>query len=326
MITGLQRIGHNLRGSSAGDRGDFVRIYSAGEWIGEHLPWPDGQLRSAHKSYRNQPGKTPPPGTWFHFGLEPPPADLEQQRKMYPGFFYLPTKDDLREVRVALSETPASPAAHSHDFFDNYVGVRGRNVDRGVAAQEWIKEVKTETIVIRPSRSVRKRDLTDQLHQLAALHGGRAKTIILADVPPSVAIDFSHILNEERPSSSWRSSAVEIHILSQDWSCASFKLTADRESFLHSRDQARSFLSSPRSQVSAAFVATILRKHDSDQFWSGVGSAYVNESVLWDNSTGASIRGYLDFSSALAPDDLSDAARRCFRRAVTVRRQQLRDI
>jgi len=309
QMTGLQHIGLMLRGSSDGDRGDFVRVYSAGEWIAEHLPWPDGQPE--HKNYRTTPRLQPPPGTWLHFGLEPPPADLEQQRKMYPGFFLVPTQEDLLIVRQVLSDPGPPLFSPPHDFFDNYIAAAGSN--RGVGANEWIKNLTSETVIIRPSRSLRKRDLIDQLEQISTANNRRVRRIVFADVPPSVAIDFSHILNEERVG--WLTN-LEVHVVSQDWSCASFELDTKRQRLTHSTQLAMSFLRAPGTKVGAPFVAGVLRKRDSDLFWNGVGDTYLNETVNWGPS-GTSIRGYLDLPAALVPHDLFEAARRCFRRAVT---------
>lgn len=323
QVTGLQHIGFMLRGASDGDRGDFVRIYSQGEWIGEHLPWPEGQLQPAHRNYRSAIDSQFVPGTCFHFGIEPPPAELQQQRLMYPKLFHLPVSEDLKSVRVALSKTAEPPELPAHDFFDNFADPK-EGAGRGELAHEWIAKLDSTTVVIRPSRSIRKGDFVDQLLQMMTTRNGAVTNIIYADVPPSVAIDLSYILSEERffPRSPTAAS-LTVFIVSQDWSSAAFKLRSDKQTFENSNELARGFFAAAESQVSASFVASLLRRRDSELFWRLVRDSYLNEPVNWSSREPSPvekdlvIQGYLDIASALAPSDLFEVARRCFRRALT---------
>jgi hypothetical protein len=103
-LTGLQHIGLLLQNRSSGERGDFVRLYSSGEWLGEHLPWPRAGLGAGYRNYRGEISECLS-GTSLHFALEPSPAGWEEQFLEYPKFFHCPTTDELGPVRSGLEDT-----------------------------------------------------------------------------------------------------------------------------------------------------------------------------------------------------------------------------
>ncbi len=313
-VTGLQHIGFVLRGPSPEDRGDFVRLYSSGEWVGEHLPWPADHIRSAHRNYRGGLGAPPLSGTCYHFGLEPGPADIAEQQKLYPTFFRQPKREELASVREALSNTARPPSLIPHNFFDLYIGSRSAESTRGAAIRPWIRRITTDTVIIRPSRTSRKADLLDQVSQIATALVP-VKRIIYCDVPSSLAIDMGHILMQEMLRLGTDPKAFQIYVVSQDWSCAAFVLTFTKHRFTSSAELAKAFVCAPLHEIGASFLASLLRARDSALFWENVGDAYLNEPVIWQPREGR-IRGYLDLPHALSNRSRSETARRALRRAI----------
>ncbi len=320
-ITGLQHIGFILGGETDERRGDFVRLYSTGEWVGEHLPWPPTELQAAHTNYRNKAGLNPVPGTALHFAVEPVSADLEEQRRSYPEFFMVPTHEDLADVRAALRRTDEPKFQPPHVFIDLYVGERAAISGRGKAVREWARKVTEETLVLRPSRTVRKADVLDQIYQLGQSHSP-VKLIAFTDVSASLAVDLGHIIRRDKLSELWPSGDLTIVIIAQDWSTAVFRLELDRKTFQVDVDAARRFLTAAEGRVGAPFIAEILRAEDSELFWKDVGSAYLNEDVVWGTtgkvatSQARNIRGYIDLPLALANRSRFDAGRRSMRRTI----------
>lgn len=319
-MTGLQRIGQLLlAGRAENNRGDFVRIYCNGEWVGEHLPWPKvGETLPGLRNVQRKADAVPPTGTVLHVALEPPPETAAEQVKVYPSAFYAPDFDDLKMVRGELTQE-RSRTFDDVALFDIY-----RAQDQRFAhSLDDLTEAACgpqRTLIVRPSRVQRKVDLVGLIRSFLKPEAS-VRDLVFADVPWASAIDFHNIITSERK---WRepgsSKRFRIHILSQDWFCVTLQFNQQSRSFETSFDAARLFVAGSTDRASAAQAAAMLRRQDSLLFWNNVPNAYLNEPVRWRTSEEDQtdiIWGYLDLSFALAQTDIHEIARRAIRRTVS---------
>jgi hypothetical protein len=315
-ITGLQHIGFVMEaGPEEPIRNDFVRIYSNGEWVGEHFPWPPAPIQASFENFRNQNDHAT--GTYYTFCLEPPVSGRLPASEAYPAFFFIPDFEELRGVRSRLAD-PTSLYCPPHGFSDqlpNYARAQRRT---SIAA--WIHVLDMEVGVIRPARTIRKADLIDLLEQLASrVRSGvsRLRTLIFADVPTFLAIDLAYLLKDSRREGIWPNSQLAIIVLTQDW-CVAYYTTSPRlNAFQVDASRARDFLSGVSHDFCAADVALLLRSADSRVFWGNVAEAYVNEQIKWGTRE---ILGYLDLPQALVHTTCFHAAQRALRRALRTHR------
>jgi hypothetical protein len=313
-VTGLQHIGLLLQNKSKDERGDFVRIFSSGEWLGEHLPWPVQELQAAHRNYRQE--AQPSSGTSLHFAIEPSPIGVEEQRRLYPGSFLQPAYHDLQAVRTALSSRTRPLFAPPYNFFDR--SGETFNASRGDATLIPFRKINAEAVIIRPSRATRKADLLSQISQIRGISSFPVRTIVYADLPPASAIDFALILQRDRISETLRKENLSVFVLSQDWFCAGFRFKSDDQTFYPDQELAREFLTASVGTMGASLVAEILRERDSEIFWTEIGDAYLNESVVWPSVTGdrMDIEGYVDLPIALSRSRAFDSGKRAMRRTI----------
>ena len=319
-MTGLQRIGQLLlAGRDHNNRGDFVRVYSNGEWVGEHLPWP--KKTEALPGLRNVlrvPNASPPTGTALHFALEPPPETAAEQATLYPSAFVAPEYDALSNVRAELARE-RSRDCEAQALFDVYRAPNQRFA-HDLAALADAQHLDVPTFIIRPSRIQRKVDLVKQVSRMLAIESP-VRDVVFTDVPWASAIDFHNIITTQ---SSWRQAGphpkLRVHILSQDWFCATLSFNSSTRTFEASKDDARAFLTGTVGHPSASQAAAVLRRQDSLLFWSEVQSAYLNEPIRWrtsDEDTVVAIWGYLDLNFALANPSVFEIVRRAVRRTVS---------
>lgn len=316
-VTGLQQIGLLLTSrDETGPFGDFVRLFSNGEWVGEHLPWQRPPLQPHHLNYFAQ-GYPVSPGTVFHFILDPPPDTAVRQKLLYPKAFITPSIEQLAHMRNALGGGSAAPG--STCFEDHYICENGPVAPYGNMAEGWISELTGSRVMIRPSRSMRKRALYLQVQQISNKADEPITEIAFVDVPWAAAISYAIILERQRR---WRrpwSTPLTIYIVSQDWVCAAFRLDSENELLQTRPDLAATFLRETSESWGAALAAKVLRDRDSALFWGQVGDAYANEPILWTSSNSSvprKIHGYLDLSLAVSSQRAHDAARRAMRRAI----------
>lgn len=319
-MTGLQRIGQLLlAGRAEKNRGDFVRVYCNGEWVGEHLPWPKtGETLPGLRNVQRIPDAVPPTGTVLHISLEPPPETAAEQAKVYPSAFYAPDFDDLKMVRAELAQE-RSQTFDAIALFDIYRATEQRFAHPMDKLEEATRGPHP-TLIVRPSRVQRKVDLVG-LIRLFLKPESSVRDLVFADVPWASAIDFHNIITSERK---WRElgsgEKLKIHILSQDWFCATLQFNRQSRSFEASVDAARRFVAASADRASAAQAAAMLRRQDSLLFWNKVHDAYLNEPVRWQTSEDDHteiIWGYLDLSFALAQTEVHEIARRAVRRTVS---------
>ena len=318
-ITGLQRMGELLMaGAKLHGRGDFIRIYSAGEWIGDHLPWPEKGLEAGHKNARTIAKAQPPPGVTLHYSIEPAPAEAQSQLSFYPSHFFAPTAEDLQNVRSALARLESPPHA-DYDFVDLFISEDAPQ-PRSLRARQWIHQLSTKTLILRPSIRQRKGVFIGQLRNMIE-QNPRLETVIFADVPWSAAIDFSNIIAFQTRLYSAPRNRITLLIVSQDWRCAGFTSSNSPMAFKVDPEAARFFFHAADREPSAAMVARALRQRDSELFWQALGPAYLNEPLLWTSAPPQvleqEIWGYLDTPLALSNRDSYAAARRSLRRAVS---------
>jgi hypothetical protein len=320
-MTGLQRIGLLLlAGRDQNNRGDFVRVYSNGEWVGEHLPWPKKtEALPGHRNVLRIPGAKPPSGTVLHFALEPPPDTAAEQATLYPSAFFAPAAEHLANVRSELARE-RSRDCEGLALFDVYRAPEQRFAHE-LDALAKVTELDAPVLIVRPSRILRKVDLVQQVSGFLR-DESVVRDLVLADMPWSSAIDFHNIIASQSP---WRDatdrSQLRVHILSQDWFCATLTFNPRTRSFVASKSEAEKFVSAAGDRPSAAQAAAVLRRQDSLLFWSAVGQAYLNEPIRWrasaDDDSAEVIWGYLDLTFALADPAVHEIARRAVRRTVS---------
>ena len=324
-MTGLQHIGYALRsGSEEGGLGGFIRVYTAGEWLGEHFPWPPHGVEASHENYRNDNSLSFLHGTLLHFCLEPSMYSASNRRKIYPTYFFIPDLNNLAPIRKAMSNLDKPLFQPPNTFIDLFV-YQAADADRparGRAVSDWASSIDKDTVILRPPRAIRKIDFLSQINSIGRYSKRPPRRLIYADVPPYALIDLGLLLTEDQLSDLWPIGDLEIYLLSQDWSCAAFKLNNDRTTFSPSIELARAFVVNENSgTVGAGLIAEILRERDSFVFWKEVGDAYISEPVRWTSSTldddvPRIIHGYLDIPLALVNVTSYRAARRAMRRAI----------
>ncbi len=331
-VTGLQHVGFMLS-ALTGDRGDFVRVYCNGEWNGEHLPWPTKQQRSGYDAPTKVRGSDIVRGTAMHFCFEPATFGVAAQRQHLPKCFVVPQFEDLAIVRAALALSAENLLVEDVAFVDLFKGEHANDALRGVNLANWLSDILTKTLVIRPSRTSRKIDVKAQVEYIAATHDGGIRTLVFADLPGALAVDFSHVLQHETFRWPKKREAFRIVLVTQDWCCAVFNVPAV------SKDHAPDVLQPIKAVVDlesavdflkdktlGGVVAQVLKQSDTDVFWDAVSNtkveAFLNEQVIWKSGGGEDIapitlNGYLDLSTALADPDCADAARRALRRCIS---------
>ena len=319
-VTGLKHIGDILRrGAEEHGRTGFVRVYSNGEWAGEHLPWPHPENQASYNNYRRSSDSEPLKGTLLHFSVEPVTGGIVDGVRTFPNFFFLPTSADLEEVRNALGETGPNIFSASYHFVDlqEQTKFEGEPAGRGATVLNWMKKITSRTVIIRPPRSLRKNDLVYQLSIMGAAAPVKVSRVVFSDVPPSIAIDMGHLLHEEKLWQPWPNSDLTVYVLSHDWSCVAFRLNVDRQSFKVDRDAAVEFVHDRKGiKEGAALVGAVLRDQDSGLFWNKIKDGYVNEIIEWrstivtDTATRLEVIGYLDIPIALANETCYRIARR----------------
>jgi hypothetical protein len=317
-MTGLQRIGHLLGASaSKSGQGDFVRIFCNGEWVGEHLPWPDKKYQPGHGNIARIRDSQSPLGTLLHFSIEPPPAEAEQQSKLYPKSFVAPSFQNLEEVRNEFARQYSREIHSNIIFYDFY---KRTTFSRHIDTIKQDTDTNGTIVYIRPRRHQRKIDLVNQIKNLTS-RPIPPSDILYIDMPWSLAIDFFNIIIDERSWKSHISANITVTLLSQDWFCTCLSYNFSSNKFHPSGSIAHKFLTSPSSTTSAAQAASILRRQDSLLFWIAAVPAYINEHIAWqstDEPTSAeSVKGYLDIGFALAQPSIYGIARRAMRRALT---------
>jgi hypothetical protein len=314
-VTGFQHLGAILQAKGPLEPSDFVRLYSDGEWIGAHLPWPVASKES-YENYQRKAGLHVP-GTTLQAGIEPSGFSISEQRNLLPDTFLRPTFEQLGVIRGALETV----ATHLPDITASFVDLHGNDTLGSPPAREeissWLRPLGTAIVIIRPARTTRKVDLRDQVSRLAEHNNEAIHTIVYADVPSALALDFAQVLEREQFDVT-RASDLAIHVVTQDWLCASFLLHMGKLS--PSNNAAAAFMGSS----SAASTTLLLRERDSELFWLGATSsqvnAYFHESVIWKaagSDQKREIVGYLDLASALAENQCVDAAKRAARRCLS---------
>lgn len=311
-LTGLQHIGLLLQNRSSEERGDFVRIYSSGEWLGEHLPWPRVGLAAGYRNYRGEVSECLS-GTSLHFALEPSPAGREEQLLEYPTFFHCPTASELGLIRNGLEDTTEGIFAPPFSLLD-LRSTTASPIDRGKRFAAVASKIHGKVAIIRPSRSVRKADIFDQILSVRS-SAPQVRMIIFADLSGLLAIDIALILQHQR-----LPPARDLSILcvTQDWICAAFDLERTIGSLIPNKDLARDFIIAETAEMSAPLLAKILRDEDTTRFWAELGDAYLNEPIVWSSSTGETMDlvGYVDIPIAMSRPVAFDSARRAVRRAI----------
>ncbi|MGJ4927911.1 hypothetical protein ACQR1I_21905 [Bradyrhizobium sp. HKCCYLS2038] len=311
-VTGLQHIGLLLQNRSSGDRGDFVRVYSSGEWLGEHLPWPRIELKAGYRNFRGEVDQCLS-GTALHFALEPSPAGREEQLLEFPKFFHRPSYEELESVRDRLETTSGSVFLSQFSILD--LREEGnKSFDRGKRFAEFAASISGTVVIIRPSRSLRKADVLEEIMAIRT-SAAQVRTIIYADLSPLLAIDIALVLQHQSLGSPRELTVV---CITQDWVCAAFKVLGSIGNLTPDKDLARAFILGSESQIAAPELASILRDADTKQFWETLGDAYLNEPVVWSSSTGEPIElvGYIDIPIAMSWSTAFDSARRAARRAI----------
>ncbi|MFL9503093.1 hypothetical protein ACJMQP_23800 [Rhodopseudomonas palustris] len=311
-VTGLQHIGLLLQNKSKAARGDFVRLYSSGEWLGEHLPWPPTGLGAGHRNYR----KTLPEcltGTALHFAIETTPAGHEEQALDYPSFYFEPTTDDLAGVRDVLSDTRDAIFLPPHRFFDYKASASSSTIYRGQPFSDRLTSVNCDTLIVRPDAPLRKADIYDQIRAVRA-NSPAVRRLLYVDLPPLMAIDIGLVLSHQTVPTG--GGPLTVYCVTQDWICAAFRLRGDRLE----PDTAipRQFILGVETRFAAAHLAALLRQADSTMFWGSLGDAYLNEMIRWTSSNGSTIEiaGYIDIPTAMSSEAAFESARRATRRSI----------
>lgn len=324
-VTGLQYLGRVLSID-----GDFARIYTNHEWAGSVHPWAPKQndgLRTSRGS-RDFVGKRPAPGTFYSFSIQP-----RQSAVSYDGHEWvladLTARQRLIEIlaEAALDSRPANI-----EFCDR------RTANSCDLPTQWdAARIPTElppVVVLRPPRSVTKRDFGRWLHALAGLPTipatRPAAVFIIAELTPFQAVTYADFFKQVSVSPSNR---IRIILVSEDWSvCCLSKDATNPYRFKPDQKAAHAFLAAGVADTdgSAVILVQLLRDADSQVFWSkvrGLGRpdpVFFHGPVTWGSSVPADgepksvMDGYLDLTQALVDPERYEACRRALRRCLAL--------
>jgi len=341
-VTGLLLLGIMLRQDS-----DFTRIYSGGEWVGSRHPWDKKNSTHGHLNIFRQAKldkSSCAKGLWYAFSIQPDQVRLEYPKERW----VIPTFEDRQQLIRGLTLPPLTIIPDDLCFEDRRLNQFCELPDKWNHDKDLQYEdvfTNTSVVVLRPPRSLQKKQLEKWLGRLASAsktlnENDKAGTFILADLSPFQAITYAELINLIKLNDSAR---LDIYLVTEDWAVCCFSKSATNKTIDGSVpeiniEKARRFLSGSdaEQQVSALAVQRLLRYADSYVFWKPVGSerslpsdVYFHGVVSWSssydhshlNKTGEKeifIRGYLDLTRALADIRRYQACHRALRRCLNL--------
>lgn len=344
-VTGLLHLGLMLQRDS-----DFARIYTGGEWAGSVYPWNPAGGRGGFENIAKQNKQTQAgyaPGTWFAFGIQP-----VQVAVAYQDDRWIVASEKDRDYLIETLTLPPLVSVPPNMRFEDRRSDPHCTLPKGWDTTEGMRKEsvfeKTPVVVLRPPRSIQKRQVGLWLERLAlvgknAVSTGRAPCFILVDLTPFQAITYAELLGRQKLAASCE---IDVYLVTEDWAvCCLSKLPADE--LLHPVvDKAKKLMQADRvssDPTSAAGLLLLLRRADSRLFWQepdASGDAYknlprdmfLNERVKWPSSRAKTeanspeeeleevrcIDGYLDLSRALVDVDRYQACHRALRRCLNL--------
>lgn len=332
VMAGLQHIGDLLTGRWADETGlqNHVRIYTKGEWVGGRLPWtntPDTErVFGVNESEM-------PLGTSFHIRFPIVPREVEYKSQDWKlvttsniGRSLLLSSlsiDDGAAVDSISSLEPSQPLEQQlRQFLPDTpcVEVDLRDEDRPIYWSD-LGPLALE-VVVRPSREAGKSRLHEILVEVlepyddkrkAFVKSNNVRVIVLADLSPSQAMDFTYLLKRGgvNPKINIFRRSIRIYLVSQDWAVSCFEHKDDK--WTQNLDGAQDFIennlflkmaesdtvnygdpavffeeNSQQGFAGLPLVARILRKWDSEIFWEtvqreskGAKTPFYNEHINW---------------------------------------------
>lgn len=323
-VTGLQYLGRVL-----GIDRDFARIYTNHEWAGSTHPWNPESINNFRTSRDSEEfaGKRAAPGTCYAISIQPEGASVQ-----YPEKDWIVVGDTGREqIIAALAEPPLHEYPPEITFYD-----RRRREDTCAVPEEWKTGPLSEegshppVVILRPPRSVTKRDFGAWLQAVAGLPAVPASRpaaiFIIAELTPFQAMTYSDFFQRVRLNAGH---SLQLFLVAEDWAvCCLSRDPTNRYRLAPDLATAQAFLDHANHTLgcTAALVARILRRADSRIFWLDkagqpkLSDVFVHGRIRWCETNERPgdfpdfIDGYLDLTQALVDPDCYRACRRALRR------------
>ncbi|MBA2592062.1 MAG: hypothetical protein M3495_03085 [Pseudomonadota bacterium] len=312
---------------------DFARIYTNHEWAGSTHPW-DPKSTSNFRTSRDSrkfTGKRPAPGTFYAISIQP-----ERSPVQYPENDWIIASDSARgKIIAALAEPPLQEYPAQIAFYD-----RRRQGDASAVPEEWVTgpppedDSQTPVVILRPPRSVTKRDFGAWLQAVAGLPSAPARraagAFIIAELTPFQAMTYSDFFQRVRLNAQH---TLQLFLVAEDWAvCCLSRDTTKPYRLAPNLAMAQSFLDGADHTLgcTAALLARILRRADSRIFWLDkagqpkLSDVFVHGRISWSETNErprdfpGSIDGYLDLTQALVDPDCYRACRRALRRCLAL--------
>lgn len=317
--TGFMHLGKVIRHHAAvSGRGDYIRINSSNEWLGEHFPWPTaatgGYQNFAKRNLHSLPGLS------LHFSLEP---FLTTSTGVSISTYFPTHVTRNSDLSYILHHTPPI-SQFSPDFVDFTLNeINGSLVSDSITPGDnqqasWIQLLKSDTICFRIARTMRKNEIINIITQLVTQSkpGGPGRHIIFVDNPLHIAVDLSLIFDELEIKRNVVLGTT-ISIITNNWEVVTFRWNPSTSSFDRIKTQDTSI------SENLAYIYRRLKNTDTKQFWRAASDVLLTEPVVWrtssgdDGDTSLTIDNYLDFAQSVCIPECLSILRSSVRRAIS---------
>ncbi|MFH1913665.1 MAG: hypothetical protein ABIK45_05265 [Pseudomonadota bacterium] len=320
-VTGFQHLGSMLSID-----GDYSRIYTNGEWIGEMHPWQKGQTsengivvgrsQPGHYSTRHSKEKThEAPGTALAFCVQ-----IKGEMISFELPWHTPTSTERVKILEALQVERHFD--YSKWSFHDLLFETHCLPPNAPPAKHAAENSATGVVVLRPPRVLTKKHLSQWIKKIAGTSSlqpeWQCKTFVIAEVSPFQAILLEDLLTNIHL---YKQSSARLFIVTKGWDVCCLTKRIGHDKFLQDQIQAKHFFDSKEYGKSsgAAQLALILREFDTMFFWRKITApTYHNGTVEWPYGGNKSLimDGYLSFSNALSNPQLRYICMRAVQRCL----------
>jgi len=307
ILTGLQHAGLVLA-----EGHDYARICTAGEWVGATLPW----ARNVHGTAINFNKQdrysqyTPCLGTAWHYCVQLNTLQ-DTTPSVWPG------------ARVEKDDVGSDPSPKSSMDINDWMVFDERDLGEGIGYIQWSSKELLHLRSLWLPGAVTKQHIYQWLTALNNINQTGPFVWLIADLSREQARTLRAVLKSERARNN-PFIKLDIFIVTTDWHIYCLRTNTSRTSF---KEESTSYCRKVAHERGGN-IFRLLRKYDSQLFWIGVldkkdhtnpiGSAFINEPVIWERDDLGTprvvLRGYLDLTQALVDTRRSSVASRALRR------------
>ncbi|GGI72729.1 hypothetical protein [Shewanella gelidii] len=303
FITGLQLIYQTLssRPSAIDGTGDFIRLITGNEVISGHLPLP-----KQHGIGGVYQAKKTPDGTYYHCGI-----GISPEKFSLPDYFHKPDEKMIDSIKKDFSGKPAIGLNNVKVVDIRHLKEEGNYTESAKRPSRNSIPDGLKHIVWLPSESVNKHDIKSWLELSLSKS---IFSITIADIPIHRASYFDYLIINERFYGDLIGSGLNVYLITRDWRVVHYLPYKDKAKVVFKYSDNEKY-----KRMNLANLNKSLRETDSKIFWSKIGQAFLNESVLWEKRNGEDdivIQGYIDFGRATSNRYIHKIIKASFERAL----------